>query len=49
MMGKRRCIFRNEYKGLMDKTKGGVEAGEGVVVGGVGMWEWWWGNADNCT
>ena len=47
-VGKGRRVFRNNYKGHMDKTKVGVEAREG---GGDG-----WGeggvvgeNADNCN
>ena len=40
MGGKGGRVFRNNYKGHMDKTKvGGVESGE---RGGVG-WEEWWG------
>ena len=48
MRGKRGRVFRNNYKGHRDKTKGWVESGEG---GGDG-----WGQgaavgkkADNCT
>ena len=43
-----RRVFRNYYKGHMDKTKG-----EGASKGGGWVWlEWedWWGeNADNCN
>ena len=40
-------VFRNNYKGRMDKTKVGVEAGE---EGGDGGGEEKWGvNADNCN
>ena len=35
-MGRR--IFRNYYKGYMDKTKG-----EGGNKGGRGIWLGWWG------
>ena len=46
--GKGRSVFRNNYKGHMDKTKEGVEAGEGG--GMVGVWGSGGGvNADNCT
>ena len=43
-----RWVFRNYYKGHMDKTKGRVEAGEegGFGWGGV---EGWRENADNCN
>ena len=49
MGGKGKKVFRNKYKGHMDKVKGvGVEAGEG------GRDDWGWGklwgvNADNCN
>ena len=46
--GKGGRIFRNNYKGHMDKAKRGVESGEG---GGFG-WEGgkrWGVNADNCN
>ena len=42
-MGKR--VFRNYYKGHMDKTKGEGEEG-GFGWGGV---ERWGENADNCN
>ena len=41
-------VFRNYYKGHMDKTKGEGEAREGGVFG----WGWgeeWGVNADNCN
>ena len=36
-------VFRNNYKGHMDKTKGGGSKRE--------RWGWqgWWVNADNCN
>ena len=40
-------VFRNNYKGHMDKTNGG-----GIRVGDVDGWggvEWWGENRDNCT
>ena len=42
--GKGGRVFRNNYKGHMDKTKG--EDG-----GGEGRWVWleWGENADNCN
>ena len=40
--------FRNNYKGHMDKTQEGVEAGAGGGDGWCGG-EWWRVNADNCT
>ena len=43
-----RGVFRNYYKGHMDKTKGEGGGGEG---GGFG-WGWverWGENADNCN
>ena len=45
-MGRR--VFRNYYKGHMDKTKGRVEAGKGggFVCGGL---EVWGENGDNCN
>ena len=37
MGGKRGRVFRNNYKGLMDKTKGGLEwRGEVGMAGGQG-------------
>ena len=44
----RRRVFRNYYKGHMDKTKGEVEAGEGAEFGCGGV-EGWGENADNCN
>ena len=41
-------VFRNNYKGHMDKTKGGVGSGEGGG-NGCGEGELWGENADNCT
>ena len=41
-------VFRNTYKGHMNKTKGGVESEE-VGGDGWGQGEWWEGNTDNCT
>ena len=43
-----RRVFRNYYKGHMDKTngEGGSKGGRGFAwVGG----EWWGENADNCN
>ena len=40
--------FKNNNKGHMDKTKEGVEAGEGGG-GGWGGGECWGVNTDNCT
>ena len=40
--------FRNNYKGHMDKTKGGVESGEGGRDV-WGEWERWGRKSDNCT
>ena len=37
-------VFRNYYKGHMDKTKG-----EGGSKGGREVWLWWGENADNCN
>ena len=48
MGGKGRRVFRNNYKGHMDKTKGGWDHGIEVRMAGVGR-EWWEENADNCT
>ena len=45
-MGRR--VFRNYYKGHMDKTKAGVEVGEGGGFG-WGEVEGWGENADNCN
>ena len=36
-------VFRNKYKGHMDKTK------EGRIKGGKWGWLGWGANADNCT
>ena len=47
MGGNRGRVFRNNYKGHMDKSKGGWDQGKEVVtawVGGSGG-----GNEDNCT
>ena len=48
MRGGKGRVFRNNYKGHKDKTKGGVETGEGGRdgwgVGGVVA-----ENADNCN
>ena len=41
-------VFRNYSKGHMDKTKVGVEAGEGGGFGWDGG-EWWGENADDCN
>ena len=41
-------VFRNYYKGHMDKTKGEVEAREGGGFGWGGV-ERWGENADNCN
>ena len=46
--GKEGRVFRNNYKGHMDKTKVGVELGEGSG-NGWGGGEWWRVNADNWT
>ena len=47
-MGEReRRVFRNNYKGHMDKTKGGGIGREEGMAGVEG--EWLWGKADNCT
>ena len=40
MGGKGGRVFRNIYKGHMDKTKGGVESGLGGGDG-WGQGEWW--------
>ena len=45
-MGRR--VFRNYYKGHMDKIKGRVEVGEGGGFGWGGA-EGWGENADNCN
>ena len=45
-MGRR--VFRDYYKGHMDKTKGEVEAREGGGFGWGGG-KRWGGNADNCN
>ena len=43
-----RGVYRNYYKGHMDKTKGdgGGRGGREVWLGGVERWE---ENADNCN
>ena len=44
----KRRVFRNYYKGHMEKNKGEV----GTREGGVFVWaggEWWGENADNCN
>ena len=46
--GKGRKVFRNIYKGHMDKTKRGWNQGREVEMVRVGR-EWWEVNADNCT
>ena len=46
--GKGGSVFRNNYKGLMDKTKEEWEQGTEVGMAGVGG-EWWGVNADNCN
>ena len=43
-----RGVYRNYYKGHMDKIKGGVEAGEGVGFG-WGEVEGWGEKAYNCN
>ena len=43
-----RRVFRNYYKGLIDKPRGRVEAGEGGGCG-WGRVEGWGENADNCN
>ena len=48
MGGKGERVFRNNYKGHMDKTKVGWKQGREVGMAGVGG-EWWGKNADNCT
>ena len=46
-MGRR--VFRNYYKGHMEKTKGErVEVGEGVGIGWGGL-QGWGENSDNCN
>ena len=45
-MGRR--VFRNYYKGHMDKTKGESGSREGGGFGGGGV-ERWGENADNCN
>ena len=45
-MGRR--VFRNNYKGHMDKPRGRVEAREGGGFG-WGWGEWWGENANNCN
>ena len=46
--GKGGRVFRNNYKGHMDKTKGLWKQGRKVGMAGV-EGEWWGINADNCT
>ena len=41
-------VFRNNYKGHMDKTEGDWKQGREGGVTGVGG-DWWGVNADNCT
>ena len=48
MRGKGRRVFRNNYKGHMDKTKGGWDRRGEVGMAGVGG-KRWRENADNCT
>ena len=48
MWGKEGRVFRNNYKGHMDKTKDGVESVEGGGDGWGGG-ECWGEKADNCT
>ena len=43
-----RGVFRNYYKGHMDKTKGEDGGGEGGGFGWGGV-EGWGENADNCN
>ena len=43
-----RGVYRNYYKGHMDKIKGKVEAGEGGGLSWGGL-ERWGENADNCN
>ena len=45
--GKDGRVFRNNYKGQMDKTKREVEAREGGRFG-WGQGQWWGVNADDC-
>ena len=44
----RRRVFRNYYKGHVDKTKGEGRSKEGDGFGWGGG-EWWRENADNCN
>ena len=46
--GNGRRVFRNIYKGHMDKTKGLWKQGRKVGRAGV-EGEWWGINADTCT
>ena len=48
MGGKRGRVFRNNYRGHVDKTKGGEESKEGGEEGWDGG-EGWGENADNCN
>ena len=48
MGGKWGGVFRNNCKGLRDKTKARWNHGKEVRMAGVGV-EWWDVNADNCT
>ena len=43
-----RGVFRNYYKGYVDKTKGEGEAREGGEFGWGGG-EWWRENVGNCN
>ena len=45
---KRGRVFRNIYKGHMDKTKGRCDEVWEVEMAGVGG-EWWGENGDNCS
>ena len=44
---KGRRVFRNNYKGHMDKTKWGWN--QGREVGMVGGGQWWGIDVDNCN
>ena len=47
MGGRGRRVFRNNYKGHMDKTK--VAWNQGRKVGRAGVGERWEEKAENCT
>ena len=49
MGGKGGRVFRNNYKGLMDKTKVKWNQGKQVEMPRVGAGEWWGENSDNYT